>query len=175
MLLPACQPRATSAAPPPLLPAPAMSRLHCSTYTNRRSGGLTPLQYQTLRDDILAYQFDYPVATVSGRELPLVLSRRPEKYSSAAPLTADARQVGAPRGTGVGWGEVGVLVFWFQLISRGREASREDAVHRSKKDAAVQHMGCVSDRCTPLLSPLHKDVVPFWQPRDILSVCCCRG
>ncbi|GAB4815892.1 hypothetical protein N2152v2_002938 [Parachlorella kessleri] len=49
-------------------------------------------EFRTLRDDTLAYQFDYPVATTQGRQLPLVFSRRPEKYSSAAPLTADARQ-----------------------------------------------------------------------------------
>ncbi len=50
-----------------------------------------PVQFRTLRDDTLAYQFDYPVATTQGQQLPLVFSRRPEKYSSAAPLTADAR------------------------------------------------------------------------------------
>lgn len=48
--------------------------------------------YATLRDDTLAYSFDYPVTSSSGASLPFVLSRKPEKYSSAAPLTADARQ-----------------------------------------------------------------------------------
>ena len=43
-------------------------------------------------DETLAYEFTYPVKTASGREIPVVTSRRPEKYSSAAPLTADARQ-----------------------------------------------------------------------------------
>ena len=49
------------------------------------------MQFRTLRDDTLAYQFDYPVVTTQGQQLPLVFSRRPEKYASAAPLTADAR------------------------------------------------------------------------------------
>jgi hypothetical protein len=48
--------------------------------------------YAHLAEPILAYEFDYPAATSSGRPLPLVFSRRPERYSSAAPLTADARQ-----------------------------------------------------------------------------------
>jgi hypothetical protein len=47
---------------------------------------------KSVRDDTLAYAFDYPVATLSGKPLPLVFSRKPERYSSAAPLTADARQ-----------------------------------------------------------------------------------
>ncbi|KAI3425257.1 hypothetical protein D9Q98_009025 [Chlorella vulgaris] len=47
---------------------------------------------KSLSDDILAYTFEYPTATASGKQLPMVLSRRPERYSSAAPLTADARQ-----------------------------------------------------------------------------------
>lgn len=49
-------------------------------------------QFKVLRDDILAYEFVYPVATQSGRPLPVLLSRAPERYSSAAPMTADARQ-----------------------------------------------------------------------------------
>lgn len=40
----------------------------------------------------MAYEFDYPITTTSGRAIPLVVARRPERYSSAAPLTADARQ-----------------------------------------------------------------------------------
>ena len=45
-----------------------------------------------LSDPILAYSFEYPTATTAGKPLSMVLSRAPEKYSSAAPLTADARQ-----------------------------------------------------------------------------------
>ena len=45
-----------------------------------------------MSDDILSYFFEYPVATASGKQLPLIFSRKPERYSSAAPLTADARQ-----------------------------------------------------------------------------------
>jgi len=48
--------------------------------------------YQHLAETTLAYEFDYPTSTSTGRKLPLVFSRRPERYSSAAPLTADARQ-----------------------------------------------------------------------------------
>lgn len=48
--------------------------------------------FKTLRDPTLAYSFEYPVTTASGVALPMVMSRKPEKYSSAAPLTADARQ-----------------------------------------------------------------------------------
>jgi hypothetical protein len=51
-----------------------------------------PISYKSLTDDTLAYTFDYPVSTSSGRSIPLVLARKPERYSSAAPLTADARQ-----------------------------------------------------------------------------------
>jgi len=47
---------------------------------------------ESLYDPILAYKFDYPVTTASGTPLRIILSHEPEKYSSAAPLTADARQ-----------------------------------------------------------------------------------
>ncbi|GLC52390.1 hypothetical protein PLESTB_000623800 [Pleodorina starrii] len=49
-------------------------------------------QMKSLSDPILAYKFDYPVTTTAGKPLAMILSRTPEKYSSAAPLTADARQ-----------------------------------------------------------------------------------
>lgn len=45
-----------------------------------------------VEDELLAYKFVYPVASRSGRAIPIIFSRRPERYSSAAPLTADARQ-----------------------------------------------------------------------------------
>ena len=48
--------------------------------------------FASLKDDTLAYSFEYPLTSTSGAVLPFVLSRKPEKYSSAAPLTADARQ-----------------------------------------------------------------------------------
>lgn len=48
-------------------------------------------QFKSLTDRILAYSFKYPVE-VGDFKLSLVLSRKPERYSSAAPLTADARQ-----------------------------------------------------------------------------------
>ena len=49
-------------------------------------------QFKELKNDILAYQFQYPIQTSSGSKLDLIFSRPPERYSSAAPLTADARQ-----------------------------------------------------------------------------------
>jgi len=64
--------------------------------------GLLPAQCQealaseealkALADPILAYQLKYPVQTASGKPLSMTFSRRPEKYSSAAPLSPDARQ-----------------------------------------------------------------------------------
>lgn len=48
--------------------------------------------FKTLREPTLAYSFDYPVVSQNGRVLNMVFSRKPERYSSAAPLTADARQ-----------------------------------------------------------------------------------
>lgn len=45
-----------------------------------------------MEDNLLAYRFVYPVKSASGRELPIIFSRRPERYSSAAPLSVDARQ-----------------------------------------------------------------------------------
>jgi len=50
-----------------------------------------PRQFAALADPTLAYSFTYPVAS-GGVSLTLVPSRRPERYSSAAPLSADARQ-----------------------------------------------------------------------------------
>lgn len=53
---------------------------------------LSDLQFKTLSYPTLAFEFDYPVTTASGRKLPVIVSRKPERYSSAAPMTADARQ-----------------------------------------------------------------------------------
>lgn len=50
------------------------------------------LQFGSVDDEVLAYRFMYPTVSSSGRALSLVFSRRPERYSSAAPLSADARQ-----------------------------------------------------------------------------------
>jgi hypothetical protein len=70
------EPEPAAAAPAPAAPAPAAGAA----------------RFERFSDATLAYAFDYPVATAAGRALPLALSRRPERYSSAAPLTADARQ-----------------------------------------------------------------------------------
>jgi hypothetical protein len=51
-----------------------------------------PLPENVVQDETLAYRFMYPLTTQSGRRLPIIVSRKPEKYSSAAPLAADARQ-----------------------------------------------------------------------------------
>ena len=53
---------------------------------------LAYVQFKTLSYPTLAFEFQYPVATTTGRKLPVIISRKPERYSSAAPLTADARQ-----------------------------------------------------------------------------------
>jgi hypothetical protein len=46
----------------------------------------------SVSDQTLAYEFSYPTRTTKGETLHLVYSRRPEKYSSAAPLSLDARK-----------------------------------------------------------------------------------
>jgi len=48
--------------------------------------------YITVTDHVLAYEFSCPKITAKGEPINLTFSRRPEKYSSAAPLSADARQ-----------------------------------------------------------------------------------
>eukprot|EP00192_Tetraselmis_astigmatica_P021173 CAMPEP_0117682430 /NCGR_PEP_ID=MMETSP0804-20121206/19656_1 /TAXON_ID=1074897 /ORGANISM="Tetraselmis astigmatica, Strain CCMP880" /LENGTH=296 /DNA_ID=CAMNT_0005492543 /DNA_START=14 /DNA_END=904 /DNA_ORIENTATION=- len=52
----------------------------------------TSAAFKTLYDPTLAYEFKYPTETASGEKLSTSFSRKPEKYSSAAPLSADARQ-----------------------------------------------------------------------------------
>jgi len=61
-------------------------------HVNLLHSHLLQTQFKHLSEPTLAYAFDFPIATSSGASLPLVFSRRPERYSSAAPLTADARQ-----------------------------------------------------------------------------------
>ncbi|WIA34603.1 hypothetical protein OEZ86_012923 [Tetradesmus obliquus] len=51
-----------------------------------------PAGFKALYDPTLAYKFLYPVQGASGEQLTMTLTRPPEKYSSAAPLSADARQ-----------------------------------------------------------------------------------
>ena len=48
-------------------------------------------EFKSLTDGFLAYTFKYP-ATISGQPANIIFSRKPERYSSAAPLTPDARQ-----------------------------------------------------------------------------------
>jgi hypothetical protein len=40
------------------------------------------LQMEELYDQILAYKFEYPTVTTSGKQLKMILSHPPEKYSS---------------------------------------------------------------------------------------------
>ncbi|GAQ86869.1 hypothetical protein KFL_003170080 [Klebsormidium nitens] len=50
-------------------------------------------RFGVLKDDLNAYQFKYPLETAKKREtLPWVETRAPERYSSAAPISSDARQ-----------------------------------------------------------------------------------
>lgn len=66
---------------------------HSHTSTTLSTHPTIPqLQFKVLRDSTLAYAFAYPSTSQSGRSLPIVVSRAPERYSSAAPLSADARQ-----------------------------------------------------------------------------------
>ena len=48
-------------------------------------------EFKSLTDGFLAYTFKYP-ATIKGQPANIIFSRKPERYSSAAPLTPDARQ-----------------------------------------------------------------------------------
>lgn len=52
---------------------------------------LLPQEFKSLTDGFLAYSFKYP-ATISRKPANIIFSRKPERYSSAAPLTPDARQ-----------------------------------------------------------------------------------
>ena len=62
---------------------------------------LSSLQLELLSDPILAYSYPYPIESVSGKPLRMILAHAPEKYSSAAPLTV-SRVTGRE-----GWGEAG--------------------------------------------------------------------
>eukprot|EP00468_Gymnochlora_sp_CCMP2014_P009851 CAMPEP_0167764684 /NCGR_PEP_ID=MMETSP0110_2-20121227/14198_1 /TAXON_ID=629695 /ORGANISM="Gymnochlora sp., Strain CCMP2014" /LENGTH=276 /DNA_ID=CAMNT_0007652173 /DNA_START=185 /DNA_END=1015 /DNA_ORIENTATION=- len=48
-------------------------------------------QYESLNDPILSYSYKVPQKTESGMALNLVTTRKPEKYSSAAPLSSNFR------------------------------------------------------------------------------------
>merc|ERR1712187_505576 len=43
-------------------------------------------------DETLAYRFEFPTITTKREPLHFIFSRRPEKYSSAAPISANTRQ-----------------------------------------------------------------------------------
>lgn len=50
------------------------------------------LQFGTLEDDILAYGYAYPKQTLSGKPVSLFPVRKPSRYSSVPPVSADASQ-----------------------------------------------------------------------------------
>lgn len=52
----------------------------------------TASKWTMVSDEILAYEFSLPLESSSGRKLSFVTTRKPERYSSAAPLSPDARQ-----------------------------------------------------------------------------------
>lgn len=56
------------------------------------SVGASEDEWKSVEDPILAYGFDYPLRTLDGRDLNFVMTRKPERYSSAAPLSPDARE-----------------------------------------------------------------------------------
>merc|ERR1712224_861994 len=45
-----------------------------------------------ISDRTLAYEFRYPIGDENGNSFQVIFSRRPERYSSAAPLTINTRQ-----------------------------------------------------------------------------------
>eukprot|EP00242_Pyramimonas_sp_CCMP2087_P006485 CAMPEP_0198209920 /NCGR_PEP_ID=MMETSP1445-20131203/17814_1 /TAXON_ID=36898 /ORGANISM="Pyramimonas sp., Strain CCMP2087" /LENGTH=302 /DNA_ID=CAMNT_0043883835 /DNA_START=92 /DNA_END=1000 /DNA_ORIENTATION=- len=47
---------------------------------------------KSFSDPLLAYAFDYPAVDANGKELKWFAPRTAERYSSAAPMSADARQ-----------------------------------------------------------------------------------
>lgn len=47
---------------------------------------------KTFSEPLLAYSFDYPTVDAEGKELKWFSPRSAERYSSAAPMSADARQ-----------------------------------------------------------------------------------
>ena len=48
--------------------------------------------WSSVSSELLAYSFALPTQADSGRSLRFVVTRKPERYSSAAPLSPDARQ-----------------------------------------------------------------------------------
>lgn len=48
--------------------------------------------FKSMEDAVLAYKFVYPTTTKSGKSLSMIVTHTAEKYSSAPPLNADARQ-----------------------------------------------------------------------------------
>lgn len=49
------------------------------------------MQVKEFYDPILAYKFQYPTLSVSGKQLSMIIARAPEKYSSAPPLSVSSR------------------------------------------------------------------------------------
>ena len=63
-----------------------------ATVPSDQVASASAIKFETMHDDTLAYTIRYPVSTTGEDEVRWVTTRRPEKYSSAPPLTTDARQ-----------------------------------------------------------------------------------
>jgi hypothetical protein len=73
-------------------PAAAASRTSSASASLGAPSDLGLATFTDVDEPILAYTFRLPTASSKGEPLSLTPSRRPERYSSAAPLSADARQ-----------------------------------------------------------------------------------
>ncbi|GMH40436.1 hypothetical protein BSKO_08340 [Bryopsis sp. KO-2023] len=49
-------------------------------------------EFGTVQDTTLAYEFAYPKQTLSGKKLAIFVSKKPTRYSSVTPMSADAEQ-----------------------------------------------------------------------------------
>merc|ERR1711897_129766 len=70
-----------------MMPILILANETCSSTALADKVMLTPIIGETL-----AYRFGYPTITSKGEPLRFIFSRRPEKYSSAAPISPNARQ-----------------------------------------------------------------------------------
>ena len=117
-------------------------------------------QYETLKDGILAYEFVYPIEA-AGRKIALVPSRKPERYSSAAPLSADAKQrIVAELVDFSDRATISVTVSGPRLHKQMPAASLQGVCIRQTMLAQMQTAACI------MLSPelgqaLHMYIIPY--------------
>ena len=74
------------------LSLPQQSRAEEAPERVEEPGRAPGAAYGAVVNTQLGYQFAYPLETISRKRLPLVYSREPVHYSTAAPLSTDARQ-----------------------------------------------------------------------------------